>query len=56
MCVMSSVGNAEERDQYKQEHAKEVKGMSDAFCNISGFKFTPVHDQEGKIVGTSVVF
>jgi hypothetical protein len=58
LCIMSSEGNQQEREQYFQENANEIKGMSDAFCYISGFKFTPVFDdkQTTKVIGTSVVF
>ncbi len=57
MCLMSSEGNERERAIYVEQNAKEVKGMSHAFCKISGFKFTPVFDDDQKaVIGTSVVF
>ena len=33
-----------------------MKGMTIAVCNISGFKFYPIFDESGEVIGTKVVF
>ncbi len=46
MCLMSSEGNEKERSQFLDRNSKAVRGMTNAFCKISGFKFTPVLDKD----------
>jgi hypothetical protein len=43
---MSSEGNERELEGYINRNPKEMKGKSNAFCKISGFKFTPVVDKD----------
>ncbi len=56
LVIMSSLGNANYRENYCTEHARDIRGVAHASTNISGFKWSPVLDSAGEVVGTSVVF
>ncbi len=55
MSLCTSDGNDHYKEQFLKEKSKEIKGMSPAFCRLTGFKFFPVTDHEQRVVGTKVV-
>jgi len=41
---MSSEGNDKEREEFMEKTGKNIKGMSLAFCRLTGLKLYPVFD------------
>lgn len=56
VCLMSSEGNDKEREDFMQSKGKHIKGMSLAFCRLTGLKFYPVLDHNQRVIGTKGVF
>ncbi len=44
LCLMSSEGNDKEREEFMEKTGKNIKGMSLAFCRLTGLKLYPVFD------------
>ena len=55
-CLMSSEGNDKEREVFMQQVGKHIKGMSLAFCRLTGLKMYPVLDHNQCVIGTKGVF
>ncbi len=53
---MSSEGNDKEREEFMEKTGKNIKGMSLAFCRLTGLKLYPVFDHNQSVVGTKGVF
>ena len=53
---MSSEGNDKERQIFMQQKGNQIKGMSPAFCKLTGLKLYPVVDHNQTVIGTKGVF
>jgi len=53
LCIISSRGN----DQWREAFGKQVNvtSMAHAITVFSAFKFEPVHDAAGKVIGTKTI-
>jgi hypothetical protein len=56
LVIFTSEGNEEVGREYMEKHPDMVKGLALAKTNLSGFKFYPILNDSGEVVGTRVVF